>query len=44
MARVARVRCMGEDRGRLGPLVCLSVAMFLAVVVFALVLLLPRLP
>ena len=35
---------MGEDRGRLGPLVCLGSAAFLAVAVFALVLLLPRLP
>ena len=35
---------MAEDRGRLGPLVCLGSAMFLSVVVFALVLLLPRLP
>ena len=33
-----------ENRGRLGPLVCFGVAVFLAILVFALVLLLPRLP
>jgi hypothetical protein len=35
---------MGEDRGRLGPLACFGVGVFLAFAVFAFVLLLPLLP
>lgn len=38
-------RCMErEARGRLGPLICLGVALFLAVVAFATVLLVSRPP
>jgi len=34
---------MDEDRARLGPLVCIGVAVFLAVSAFSFVLLLPHL-